>query len=199
MTDTKNLFLNKELRAGGFYELAIQVCPSSDNEPIRRYTNFIWTLDKVQGPFDDNFDKIQTDIKNNRHNGILRLGEFEIPFMTYNIREEEPIETGFNWFDICFYTAAIENVFGSEYETWTEIPKAPKQLDDFLIMTLKTLYKIYPLKLAILGFEVSGQYYLDNLKTDLTYDCTPTNFFLGQDSLELISERNKKLMTIIDK
>jgi hypothetical protein len=89
--------------------------------------------------------------------------------MTYNIREEEPVETGFNWFDICFYTAAIEKVFGSEYQTWTENPKVPITLKKFFTTVLKQLYKIYPFQLAILDFEVSGQYYLDNLKTPLTY------------------------------
>jgi hypothetical protein len=83
--------------------------------------------------------------------------------MTYNIREDEPIETGFNWFDICFYTAAIEKVFGAEYQTWSENPKVPKQLTDFFTSILKALYKIYPFELAMLDFEVSGQYYFEDL------------------------------------
>ena len=156
-------------RTGGFYELAIQVCPSADNEPIKLYTDFIWTLKNVDGPFDVNNNSITIDIVNIQHLGILHLDNYSIPFMTYNIREEEPVETGFNWFDICFYTAAIEKVFGSEYQTWTENPKVPITLKKFFTTVLKQLYKIYPFQLAILDFEVSGQYYLDNLKTPLTY------------------------------
>ena len=74
--------------------------------------------------------------------------------MTYNIRETEPIETGFNWFDICFYTAAIEHVFGSEYQTWMKTQMF-KQLTDFFTKTLKDLFNLFPFELAILDFEVS--------------------------------------------
>ena len=155
MTKLKDIFLDKDLRCGGFYELAIQVCPSIDNNPINLYTDFIWTLNNVSGPFDEDFKKIETNIENFQHRGLIRLENFDIPFMTYNIREDEPIETGFNWFDICFYTAAIEKVFGSEYETWTENPKVPKQLTDFFTSVLKALYKIYPFELAMLDFEGS--------------------------------------------
>jgi hypothetical protein len=44
MTEQRDIFLDKDLRCGGFYELAIQVCPSTNNDPIKLYTDFIWTL-----------------------------------------------------------------------------------------------------------------------------------------------------------
>jgi hypothetical protein len=198
MTNSKDIFLDKELKTGGFYELAIQVCPSADNEPIKLYTEFIWTLKNVEGPFDFDYNKISADIENIQHNGILTLDNYVIPFMTYNIREDEPIETGFNWFDICFYTTAIEKVFGAEYETWTENPKPPKQLEQFIETVLKSLFELFPFKLAIIGFEVSGQYYFDNFKTDMNYNWEHTKFFLSKTNYELIAEENKKLITIID-
>ena len=198
MTNSKDLFLDKEIRLGGFYELAIQVCSSVENDPIKKYTDFIWTLDNVQGPFDDNYNKIKTDIEIFSNNGLIKIDNFELPFLTYNVRETEPIETGFNWFDICFYTAAIEKVFGSEYQTWVEKPKSPKQLDYFFLTTVKKLFEIYPFKLAILGYEVSGQYYFDNLMQEFEYDSTPTKFFIGQKNLELVAAKNRNLITIID-
>ncbi len=198
MTKSNDILLDKELRTGGFYELAIQVCPSADNEPIRLYTDCIWTLKNVDGPFDVNNNSIPIDIVNIQHIGILHLDNYAIPFMTYNIREDEPVETGFNWFDICFYTAAIEKVFGSEYQTWTENPKVPIELKKFFSTILKQLYEIYPFQLAILDFEVSGQYYLDNLKTPLTNGWTPSSFFVGQDNYEHISKDNRKLVTKIE-
>jgi len=198
MTKSNDILLDKELRTGGFYELAIQVCPSADNEPIRLYTDFIWTLKNVDGPFDVNNNSILIDIVNIQHIGILHLDNYAIPFMTYNIREDEPVETGFNWFDICFYTAAIEKVFGSEYQTWTENPKVPAELKKFFATMTKQLYEIYPFKLAILDFEVSGQYYLDNLKTSLRDGWTPSSFYVGQDNYELISIDNRKFVTKIE-
>lgn len=198
MTSGKDIFLDKDLRVGGFYELAIQVCPSINNEPIRLYTDFIWSLKNVEGPFDINYNSIKVDIANIQHNGVLHLDNFAIPFMTYNIKEAEPIETGFNWFDICFYTATIEKVFGSEYQTWTENPNVPKQLKQFFHRTLKQLFGIYPFQLAILDFEISGQYYLDDLKKALTNSWTPSSFFVGKVNYELVSPENKKFATKID-
>lgn len=198
MTELKDIFIDKDLRCGGFYELAIQVCPSIDNDPIKLYTDFIWTLDNVSGPFDEDFKTIKTDIENFQHRGLIRLDNFDIPFMTYNVRETEPIETGFNWFDICFYTTAIEHVFGSEYQTWTENPKVPRQLTDFFVKTLKDLYKIFPFKLAMLDFEVSGQYYLDDLAKPLTNNWTTSNFFVGQNNVNFIAPENRKFVKQIE-
>ncbi|MFV0212742.1 hypothetical protein OBK22_13190 [Empedobacter falsenii] len=198
MTEKKNIFLDKDLRCGGFYELAIQVCPSIDNDPIKLYTDFIWTLNNVSGPFDEDFNTIQTDIEIFQHRGLIRLDNFVIPFLTYNVRETEPIETGFNWFDICFYTAAIEHVFGSEYQTWTENPKVPKELTDFFTKTLKDLYKIFPFELAMLDFEVSGQYYLDDLTKPMINNWTSSTFYVGQKNYDLIATGNRKFIKQIE-
>ncbi len=198
MTEAKNIFLDKDLRCGGFYELAIQVCQSIDNKPIQLYTDCIWKLENVRGPYDDNFNLIQTDIETFQHRGLIQLGEYEIPFMTYNVRETEPIETGFNWFDICFYTAAIEHVFGSDYQTWTENPKVPKELSEFFRKIMKQLYKIYPFKLAMLGFEVSGQYYLDDLEKPSSNNWQTSAFYVGQDMFQQIANENQRFVTKIE-
>jgi hypothetical protein len=198
MAEIKDIFLDKDLRCGGFFELAIQVCPSINNQPIKLYTNYVWSLENVEGPYDDNFNLVQIDIETFQHRGIIRLGEYKIPFMTYNVRETKPIETGFNWFDICFYTACIEHVFGGEYQTWTGNPKVPTELSDFFMCTIKQLYKIYPFKLAMLDYEVSGQYYLNDLQKPLNNNWTSSAFFVGQDNFKKIADENKKLVTIIE-
>jgi len=198
MANSNDILFNKELRTGGFYELAIQVCPSADNEPIKLYTDYIWTLKNVYGPFDVNDNSIPIDIQNVQHLGVLHLDNYAIPFMTYNIREDEPVETGFNWFDIGFHTATIEKVFGCEYQTWTENPKVPKQLTDFFTMTIKNLYKISPFKLAMLDFEVSGQYYLDDFTKPLTNNWTTSTFYAGQKTYDLIAPENKKIVKQIE-
>lgn len=198
MIKRNDILLDKELRTGGFYELAIQVCPSADNEPIRLYTDYIWYLKNVEGPFDVNNNSIPIDIVNIQHIGILHLDDYEIPFMTYNIREDEPVETGFNWFDICFYTAAIEKVFGSEYQTWTENPNVPKELKNFFHSIIKQLFQAHPFQLAILDFEVSGQYYFDDLRKPLINGWTPSSFFVSKENYEYISLENRKFVTKIE-
>jgi len=198
MRQLKDLFLDKDLRVGGFYELAIQVCQSADNDPIRLYNHFIWTQKNVVGPFDINYNSIKVDTSNIEHNGILHLENYAIPFRTFNIREDKPVETGFNWFDIFFYTAAIEHIFGSEFQTWVENPKVPKPLTDFFKSTLKALYKIYPFQLAILGFEVSGQYYLDGLRKPIG-NWTTSSFYVGQNNYHIVAMENRKFVTEIEK
>lgn len=196
MTDKKNLFLDDKLRTGGFYELCIQVCPSIDNEPIKLYTDFLWSLDNVEGPYDNEFNRTTIDIKY-EHRGLLTVDNKLIPFKTFNIREEEPIETGFNWFDISIYTSAIEQVFGDKHKTWTENPNPPKAIIDFYHWTMRELYKIYPFKLAFIDFEISGQYYLDDLKGKIE-NWTKTRFYVGQENIKLIADENKEMVTVIE-
>jgi hypothetical protein len=197
MTDKKDLFLDDKLKTGGFYELCIQVCPSIDNQPIKLYTDFLWSLDKVEGPYDNEFRKTSIDISNLEHRGLLTLENKYIPFRTFNIREDEPIETGFNWFDIYFYTTAIEEIFGRDYKTWTENPNPPKAITNFFHWTMKELYKIYPFQLAFIDFEVSGQYYLHDLKTKLI-NPTNTKFYVGRETIDLIKHENKDFVISIE-
>ncbi len=196
MTEEKEIFQRKDLKTGGFYELSIQVCPSIDNEPIEKYTDYIWSLDNVIGPFDYDFEEIKVDCNNFEHNGLLRLDKYVIPFKTYNIREDEPIETGFNWFDICFYTSAIEHVFGADYKTWTEKSKCPPQIEYFFKSIVTGLFNVYSFKLAIIDFEVSGQYYLSDLSKPIENPFYP-RFFIGTQNIDLIAKENKDRVTFI--
>lgn len=193
----RELFLDEKLRTGGFYELCIQVCPSLDNNPIKLYSDFFWSLEKIEGPFDNNFNEKIVNPMNWVHNGILNFDNDSIPFHIFNIKEDEPLETGFNWFNISIYTSAIEAVFGSKYKTWFESPISPKPISDFFIQTLKQLYKIYPFQLAFIDFEGSGQYYLNDLKRHLIIRPS-VKFYVGQDNIEFVANENKNAVTIID-
>jgi hypothetical protein len=196
VTEIKDIYLNKELRVGGFYELSIQVCPSSNIEPIKSYTEYLKSLENVDGPFDRNFELTNIEIEYFEHEWILNLENISIPFKTYNIHENEPIETGFNWFDIYFYTETIEKLFGEEYKTWDKNPKCPNELTDFFNKTITDLNNIYKFQLAMIDFEISGQYYLADLNKDLN-NLTNSKFFVNEENAHLISERNKRIVKII--
>lgn len=197
MTDKKSLYQNNDLRCGGFYELCIQVCSSTDTKPIQLYTNYLWTLDSIEGPFDNEFNKIQIPNEYYELEGLLTLDNFIIPFKTFNIREQEPIERGSNWFDISFYTATLDNVFGLVDQHWSETDSCPKILKNFLRETMKSFYSIYPFKLAFIDFEISGQYYLDNLKEGDLNNWTNTKFYVGSDNYGDIKDEHKSIVTII--
>jgi hypothetical protein len=196
MIDAKNIFFDRELRCGGFYELAIQVCPSTNNEPIKLYSEYVWSLQNVHGPYDDNFSHVQVDIATFRHEGLIKLNHL-LPFITYNVRETEPIETGFNWFDIGFYSAAIEHIFGSEFQTWSETPVIPQELSKFLFETMISLYHIYPFELAMIGYEVSGQYYLHDLTKPLNNNWTASNIYVGKNNFTQVAVENQKMINIL--
>jgi hypothetical protein len=196
MKSKKELFLDKKLRCGGFYELAIQVCKSDDILPIRLYTDFLWSRMNVDGPFDLNFNHVKIELENIRHNGIVNLENYSIPFITYHILEEHPIESGSNWFGIGFYTAAIEEIFGEQYTTWTEIQNCPELISNFLSSTMKSLFEIYPFKLAMIDFEISGQYYLEDLKGEFK-NFTYSKFYIADENINEIAEQNKKFVTIV--
>ena len=79
-----------------------------------------------------------------------------------------------------------------------ENPKVSGKLKKFFATTMKQLNKIYPFQLAMLDFEVSGQYYLENLKSPLTNSWIPTTFFVGQDYYEHISKENRKFVIKVE-
>ena len=186
------LFTNETLRRGGFYELAIQVSPSEETESIKKYLEYIFQLENVEGPYDPNFKEISLGEYKNQ--GILWIDDKSIPFNTFNITEDKP---GFNWFDVSFYTATIEHIFGQHYQTWTEDPKSPPELDDFLDCLCRKLYQIYPFQLAMIDFETSGQLYFDDLKDDLRIS-TKHKFYVGKENYEMIFSSNKKQVIKID-
>ena len=196
MAEIKDIFLNEELRSGGFYELSIQVCPSLDMEPIKKYTDYIQSLKNIDGPFNEKFELTNIDIENYEHQWVLNLENCSIPFKTFNIHESEPLETGFNWFNVCFYTSTIEEIFGAEYQTWTENPKCPAELTEFFRRTMFKLNSLYKFQLAMIDFEISGQYYLADLGTDFN-NWTNSKFFVNENYAHLISERNRGVVEII--
>jgi hypothetical protein len=194
---SKEIFLNKELRYGGFYELAIQVCPSADIKPIEMYTEFVWDLHNVEGPFDFNFNKVEIDFQNNMHRGILHLDNLKMPFMTCNIREE-PIETEYNWFNLEFPSAALDYLFGEKYEKeWEGNLRLPKPLDHFIMECMKNLYAIHKFQMALVDFEVSGSHYLEELKKELQHP--PRRFYVGKENYALLADTNKKNAHIVER
>lgn len=198
-TNAKDLFLDKEIQCGGFYELVIQVCRSSFNEPIKSYLDFVWSLDNIDGPYDSNFHSIPICLTNNRHSGMLTVKDHTLPFMTFCIVEEIQSEHGgFCWLDIGIYSATIQKVFGMEYRTWGESPNVPIVLKQFLLSILKQLYAIYPFQLAMVDFEVSGEFYLEDLQVPITKGWTPTTFYVGKDKYNSILEENRKLVTFVE-
>ena len=95
-----------------------------------------------------------------------------------------------------FYTETIQQLFGEEYKTWDENPKCPTELNDFFNKTITDLNNIHKFQLAMIDFEISGQYYLADMSKDF-HNWTKSNFFVNEKDTHLISERNKGVVKII--
>lgn len=196
----KSVFLDKEFKGGDFYELSMKITQSVDNNVVKIYTDYIWNLDNVYGPYDSDFNLIQTDVTIFQHNGVLRLDDYYIPFMTFCINDSESNEKGNTVFDICIDTTAVVRIFGSEYELWMG-SDVPKQLSDFFYSIAKQLYKCYPFQLGILGWEVSsGRYNLDYLTSNRlsTVVIDNVSFFVGKEAYNALLDFNKQYITIVD-
>lgn len=188
------IFFNEDFQESSFYELAIQVCEDKNTLLMNTYAQHIWNLNEVNGSLDADGNQIEFDIEKNYHDGIVQLGKHIIPFRLH-IDKEEP---GSYWFGICFYTAAITKVFGSKYKTYTEFPLVPNAITKFFTKTMKELYSIHPFLLAMVGHEVSGQYYLQNLQGTLSEIWTPNTFYIGKNNMTIVSEENKQFVTIVE-
>ena len=61
---------------------------------------------------------------------------------------------------------------------------------------MEKLYAEFPFELAIIGVEVSGQYYLQDLETEMENQPN-LKFYVGKDKLERIAVSYNNLITII--
>lgn len=185
MKTAKEIWNNKELRCGGFYELAIEI--SNNNQPrekIEEILKSIFEVNFIKGPFDNHFNEADLflDMENGYgvNLGYLEIDDSQIPFKTFFLREEG--ENGSNWLDLCFYTAMYEHILGEEYQTWATNGNWHKGFDKLLIKILSHLNSKHKIRIGIIGFEVSGMYYLQTLmEKELTKnDVSHTKFFVNK-------------------
>ena len=62
---------------------------------------------------------------------------------------------------------------------------------------MKNLYTIYPFQLAMIDYEISGQYYLNDLKSEFE-NFTYSKFYIGKEFECKIAENNKPNIIVIN-
>ena len=193
MKKIKDIWNNKELRCGGYYELAMEVSSNKEIEPVKELTKQVFQCDFVHGPFNSNFELVELDLEYFDNLGYIEIEDKKVPFKTFNVPEEG--NEGSNWLDICVYTAIYEEIFGDEYQTWSTEGKWHKGYDNQLIRILNRLNSIYKIRIGVIGFEISGMYYLQNLRhKELTEnDVSHTKFFVNKD--EDLKSNNWNMVT----
>ena len=196
MSSVKQIFIDSDIRCGGFFELAIQVSPSSEQDSVRAYRTLIWQLSEVQGPYDAHMNLIPSDPDGYKQEGVLSLGNRHIPFKLHYIKEE-PFDSGYNWFTLSIYTATIGRVFDLQYSTFTGIGELPEALDNFLVNLMKSLNKIFPFLLALKDFDITGEYYLENLQKPGLLNWTGSHFYVPQKYWKTVEPGYHSIATVI--
>ncbi|RYZ86207.1 MAG: hypothetical protein EOP04_14330 [Proteobacteria bacterium] len=198
MSDLKDMFVNPRLRVGGYFELAIQVSESVDNEVVRKYKKHLWDLLYIDGPYDREMSPKDVEPDGYCEEGIVHLYGRSIPFITYYIKEESPVESGYNWFDVSFFTEAIDFVFGATNSDWPSRPSPPEEIRVFFKELMEAFYSIHPFRLAFCDFEISGQYYLHDLKAPNLQNWTNTHFYVPASESKDILPQYHGMVTFIE-
>lgn len=204
MLEKKDLFLNRDLRSGEFFELAICVCPSSNPLPLHDYIQHLWSLEELEGPYDNDFNLEPIEFERIGQSGLLNIEGFTIPVNNYIIKEEEEEEdpntsSANNWFDIGFYESAIDLVAGEEFQTWKENAIPPEQIIRFFKKIAAQLYQVFPFELAHIGWEASGVYELVHLGKDLKLSKeSGTMFLIGKENLRKVHPNNLEAVDIVN-
>lgn len=171
----KRLYFTKDnIWVGGFYELAIEVGPRSD-EQISAVVNTIWShptlegcyLDRNKEPYDQ--QKI-TPSQFALASGLHLLGLAQLPnghriaCGTCNVRELD----GPDWVDFYMPMGSLgEAYYVGGYPFDREVNSSDhwqKPIDDWLMEMASYVFSTARYKLGIIGLEVSGQEYSSRLE-----------------------------------
>ncbi|MEM1326061.1 MAG: hypothetical protein AAGI23_08915, partial [Bacteroidota bacterium] len=169
------------------------VCENTYQQPVRDLIKRLFELDFVKGPFTSDFEATHIGNSAFENIGYIEVDNKKVPFKTFNIPEDG--EGGSNWLDICIYTAMYEKILGHEYITWDTNAKWYEGIDQLLTQILNELNQVYPIRIGVLGFEISGMYYLQTLKEkELTeQDISYTKFFVNKE--ETLKGNNWEVVT----
>lgn len=142
-----------------FYELALEVCTNQEKKPIEQLAQALFELPYVRGPLTkQTLEPTKLDTEYFDHAGYLRIGEKEIPFSLFFI--SEGAIGGSNWLDMGMYATVYEEVEGlGRY-----VVKEEEALKELFLQIAKYLYTVYPFRVGLIGYEVSGMYSLQCLK-----------------------------------
>ena len=170
----RQYFTKDDVWNGGYYELAIEIGPTSDQR-LRTALTTIWSHPTLQGCYRDRRQEPDEQQQLNPQNdeveleghlqGIARLPNgIEVACGTCTIREEN----GSDWLDLYIPMGALSE--GYEVETYpfgesgeySEDWQRP--VEDWLVAIGHHVFSQVKFALALIGFEVSGDYYAEEIE-----------------------------------
>lgn len=175
-----------------FYELALEVCHNQKKKPIEQLAQALFELPFVKGPFNkQTLEPTTLNTEDFDQAGYLVMGKREIPFSLFFI--SEAAAGGSNWLDIGSYAMVYEEIEGiGSYRA-----KEEKALKKLFLQIAKHLYTVYPFRLGLIGYEVSGMYSLQWLKEQVISEQEALNTTFILPKKEILKGENQQRVTLI--
>ncbi|RYG31884.1 MAG: hypothetical protein EOO01_34890 [Chitinophagaceae bacterium] len=159
------------------------------------YKQYLWELQTVSGPYDEEFNRSPWESDACREEGIFRIGAKTVPFKTHYFKEIEA--TDVCWFDVALYTATVENVFQDQLASSNRQPYVPRELHDFLIQLMKGFFIIHPFQLSYIGLETAQEYHLEQFKASGLLPLEYLHFFMPRNQFVDILPAYHKMVTAL--
>lgn len=167
----RSLYRKPENWYGSYYELAVELQPTGDDERLLRAMQRLWDYPALTGPWTSReafghppavpATVLQSDPV--PLYGVLELDDGrEIGCVSHVIREEG----GSDWLDLSLPTGMLESVFQVEYPLAEDTNPWLAELDEAFVLIAEWLYAEAPFQVAIIGEEVSGFTSATEMNTD---------------------------------
>lgn len=170
----RQYFTKDDVWNGGFYELAIEIGPTSDQR-LKTVLTTVWSHPTLQGCYRDptkepdeqqRLDPQSNKVELEGHlHGIARLPNgIQVACGTCTVREEN----GSDWLDLYIPMGALSEGYevraypfgekGEYSEDWQ------RPVEDWLVAIGHHVFSQVKFALALIGFEVSGEYYAEEIE-----------------------------------
>lgn len=166
---------------GSYYELAIELGISGDNDRLLAAANCLWSLPMLNGPWvaRSQFGQPPSNLKVQENTiapcyGVLILGDnLAAGCVVHTLWEYE----GSDWLALCIPTGWLETLFDVSYPLLKQTNPWVRQVDDLFVEIGSAIFDTVVYRMAVIGEEVSSIYSADSIKP---HDLQNTPFLLTQ-------------------
>ncbi len=170
MKNDKKIFTPQELWYGGFYELAIELGDAGDDQKIACALAEVWSQPRIAGPFEkcdiEPYEQKPTRIllEPRHYYGTIECVPLHPVCCGTCMIQEDAESEGSSWLILYIPYEALHRIIGysegSPIVNETFVPV----IDMFRAIAL-AVYRRCGFKLALIGHEISGDFYADTLTT----------------------------------
>lgn len=177
----RDTFVCDENWFGSYYELAIELGPTGDDERLCTALEHVWSLPQLRGSWiaKSDFDlqsspiECRDGIVFSRYGVITLTSEISVGCVTHTVREPD----GSDWLDLCIPTGMLGHCYDVQYPLDCATNPWMVQIDRLFAQMAASVFRSIPFQLAIIGEEVSG---ITHAATITSEDCRFCPFLLPE-------------------